>query len=223
MPETIHRADTKSRSRRPLPKNLLGAGVILAGISLFLSACSSGPISPVLIPSLMAPPVQTLETTPSLTTLYLLPTQLPPDMTNVGTLFKLNGEYAGLITEKPLVPSLDAILLRNFKASGVSVLPSRDPSHGATLQLTIIVFHDRVKERFLHTRQTGTLEMKAVLVLHSEGVTRTLTRSIERHSSPSPGVSFERRDPSILLGGLFSDAVNKDLIPYVKKKMEEGS
>jgi len=199
-----------------------GLTASLMAFFLFISACSYGPAPPTLIPAPMAPAIQKLGGSGSLTTVYVLPTQLPNDMTDVGTLFKMNGEYSELITEKPLGPSLDAILLDRLKSSGLAAIPTKDPSHKVTLQIFMASFQDKIKEKLLNTEQSGKIRMNAVLILHSESTTRTLTRSIERHRSPRSTVSFDRKDPSELLGGLFSDAIVKDLVPYLKQHLGEA-
>jgi uncharacterized lipoprotein YajG len=194
----------------------------VAVFSFFLSACSYGPAPPILIPPPMAPSVQKRGMGESLEVIYLLPTQLPENMTDVGTLFKLNGNYSALITDKPLGPSLDSILLRQFRASGLNAKMAMSPSHAVTLQLFVKKFEDKVKEKLLNTQQSGKIEMEAIMILHSDATTRTVTRTMERHRSPSSTISFDKSDPSVLLGGLFSDAVTKDLIPYIKKKIGES-
>lgn len=208
----------------PVRRSLAGSGITASVMTffLFISACSYGPAPPVLIPPPMAPPIQKLGASGSMTTIYLLPTHLPSGMADVGTLFKMNGEYSELITEKPLGPSLDAILLDRLKSSGLTVVPTKDPSQKVTLQLFVTSFQDKIKEKLLNTEQTGKIRMNAVIILHSESETRTLTRSIERHRSPRSTVSFDRKDPSELLGGLFSDAIVKDLVPYLKQHLGEA-
>ncbi len=193
----------------------------LIGFALFLSACSYGPAPPILIPGPMVPPVQKFGDSVNLTTIHTLPTQLPEEMSNVGTLYKLNGEHSELITDTPLGPSLDTILVDQMKAAGLTVSPAKNLNHEVTLQVFVIKFEDKIKEKLVNTEQSGKIEMKAVMILHSGSSTRTLTRTVERHRSPTSKFSFDKKDPAILLGYLYSEAISKDLIPYIKKKLGE--
>jgi hypothetical protein len=193
----------------------------LMGLTLLLSACSYGPAPPILIPGPMAPPVQKFGDTVTFTTIHTLPTQLPKEMSNVGILYKLNGEHSELITDTPLGPSLDAILVDQMKAAGLPVSPAKDPDHEVTLQIFVTRFEDKIKEKLVNTEQSGKIEIKAVMILHSASSTRTLTRTIERHRSPTSKFSFDKKDPAILLGSMYSEAIRKNLIPYIKKKIGE--
>lgn len=193
---------------------------LLSLLFFFLGACTTGELPPIAVPAPMAPETRIPKSPPTVT-LVLLPTSVPEPQTAVGTLFRDNGSYARLVTDAPVGPALDRILVSDFKAAGINAVTAGDTSSPATLSLTVTVFRDKIKETLLQSRQTARLAINAVLVVRSGPTTRTLTRTIERHSSPSPRLSFHRRDPSRLLGQLFSDAIDKDLIPFVTHTLEE--
>ena len=193
---------------------------LLSLLFFFVGACTTGELPPIAVPAPMAPEAQAPKS-PSTVTLIVLPTVVPEPQTAVGTLFRDNGSYARLVTDDPVGPALDRILVSDFKAAGIHAVTAADTSSPATLSLTVTLFRDKIKETLLQSRQTARLAINAVLVVRSGPTTRTLTRTIERHSSPSPRLSFHRRDPSRLLGQLFSDAIGKDLIPFVTHTLQE--
>ena len=203
---------------RPFPGLALLLGLFL------VSACTSyGPAPPILVPDPVAPAVHAKSGLSALT-IYVLPTQIPLGMEDMGTFFKSDGSYAQLVPENPIGPSLDAILVRDLRAGGFdAVIPGGPvPPDGSTIQIHVRKFQDKVKEGLLQTTQEGKIRMEAIIILHGEGgVTRTIDRTMERHSSPKPVLSFDKSDPSRLLGRLYQESINKDLLPFLRKKIGE--
>ena len=202
---------------------LLPRAVLLLGV-LLLPACTSyGPAPPILVPDPVTP---ALRAKPGLsaTRFYVLPARLPHNMEDIGTLFKNDGSYAQLVPENPLGPSLDDILVRTLRAGGIdAVIPKGSvPPDGATIQIRVRTFRDKMKEGLLQTTQEGKIRMEALIVLHSGEVTRTIDRTMERHRSPKPVLSFDKSDPPKLLGQLFSESIAKDLVPFLKKQIGES-
>lgn len=215
--------DSSSRFSPGLPVRSFPGLALLFALSLVSACASYGPAPPILVPDPMAPAVHP-KSGLSAMTFYVLPTQIPHDMEDIGTFFKNDGSYAQLVPENPIGPSLDTILVRDLRAGGFNAVISRGsvPQDGSTIQIHVRKFQDKVKEGLLQTTQEGKIRMEAIIILHGEGgVTRTIDRTMERHSSPKPVLSFDKSDPSRLLGRLYQESINKDLLPFLRKKIGE--
>ncbi|MDA8150228.1 MAG: hypothetical protein M0041_03685 [Nitrospiraceae bacterium] len=199
------------------------SGFLLLACFFILPACTSyGPAPPILVPD--PQPLAIKKRLPlSIARIYVLPATLPENMEDIGTFFKNDGSYSQLIPENPLGPALDAILVRELRAGGIDAIVPKGPvSPGSsTLRVVIRKFQDKVKEGLLQTTQEGKIRMDAILVLHSGDLTRKIVRTMERHSSPKPILSFDSSVPAKLLGRLYSESITKDLVPFLRKQIGE--
>ncbi len=210
-----------SRSKRPMARHF-SVLLLLAGTFLLPACTSYGPAPPILVPD--PQPSAIKKSLPlSIARIYVLPASLPQNMEDVGTYFKNDGSYSQLVPEHPLGPSLDSILLRELRAGGIDAALSQGspPPGSSTLRIVVKEFEDKVKEGIIQTTQEGKIRMDAVIILHSGDLTRKIDRSMERHSSPKPLLSFEPAAPSKLLGRLYSESIAKDLVPFLRKQIGE--
>ncbi len=217
----VMRKNFSSRSARSIAR--LFSALLLLAVAFILPACTSyGPAPPILVPDPQPLPIR--KTLPlSIAKIYVLPASLPQNMEDVGTYFKNDGSYSQLVPENPLGPSLDSILVRQLQAGGIDAVVQQGPVDpgSSTLRIVVKEFRDKVKEGILQTTQEGRIRMDAVIILHSGDLTRRIDRSMERHSSPKPILSFERTAPSKLLGKLYSESISKDLVPFLRKQIGE--
>ncbi len=204
---------------------LSGSRLFVVLMGLFFSACSSyGPAPPILVPDPSVPPPQATGAARSPEIIHVLPTQLPKDMEDIGTLFKNDGSYSQLVSENPLGPVLDAILIKDLRAGGIQAVLAHGalPPDAPTLQIVVQTFQDKIKENFLNTSQEAKVRMEATLILHRGTTTRTIMRSMERRSSPKPVMSFNKNLAPRLLGSLYSTSIRQDLVPFLLNKMGES-
>ncbi len=193
--------------------------IAIMGLLTFSGCASYGPAPPVVVSAPTSEGAGSVAAR-GFVPLSVLPTTTPADMADVGTLYHQDGSYSQLVPRDPVAPALDTILVKELRKAGYDPVlsPAPAPKDAPTLSLKVTVFQDNVRQSLVEAKQTARIAFQATLVIHDGRTTRTMTRTISRHLSPKPVVSFDPGTLSALMGELFAKSLREDLIPSIKAK-----